>query len=89
MGKEERTICRVTRLDQGEREHELARMLGGIHHLSAALENARALIKMANAESKPKLVSLAKPPSAKAEKKTGAAISAPLGQAGQNLYRNT
>lgn len=51
-GREERTVCRVLRLSHGERELEIARMLGGLGNHEAALANARAML--ANAEGKPK-----------------------------------
>jgi DNA repair protein RecN (Recombination protein N) len=65
-GREERTVCRVDRLSPGERELELARMLGGLGNPEAALANARAMLKTAEDDAKPvKLV----PPVAKGEKK--------------------
>jgi DNA repair protein RecN (Recombination protein N) len=51
MRKEERTVCRVMRLSHGERELELARMLGGIGNHNAALANARAMLEMAEEKS--------------------------------------
>ena len=48
MGKEERTVCRVRRLEAGERELELARMLGGLGKQEAAIANARAMLEMAS-----------------------------------------
>lgn len=62
-GKEERTVCRVVRLTHGERELELARMLGGMGNHEAALLNARAM--MAKAEEGAK----ARSAPAKSEKK--------------------
>lgn len=50
-GKEERTVCRVIRLGDQERELEIARMLGGLGNSKAALANARAMLEMA--EKKP------------------------------------
>jgi DNA repair protein RecN (Recombination protein N) len=64
-GREERTICRVQRLSHGERELEIARMLGGMGDQTAALANARAMLAMADGEKKPRLV----PPAPKAPRK--------------------
>ncbi len=47
QGGEERTVCRVIRLSEPERELELARMLGGLGNDKAALANARAMLEKA------------------------------------------
>lgn len=45
-GREERTVCKVGRLGEREREVEIARMLGGHGNSQAALANARAMLEM-------------------------------------------
>lgn len=65
-GKEERTVCRVVRLSEGEREIEIARMLGGMGNNKAALANARAMLEMA--EKGPGKPSAAAIPSKKTER---------------------
>lgn len=48
-GREERTVCKVSRLANDERELEIARMLGGHGNSKAAMANARAMLEMAKA----------------------------------------
>lgn len=60
-GKEERTVCRVVGLGAGEREIEIARMLGGLGNNQAALANARAMLEMAEGKA-PKKAALAPAP---------------------------
>lgn len=47
----ERTVCKVVKLGDDERELEIARMLGGLGNSKAALANAQAMLEMAKKES--------------------------------------
>jgi DNA repair ATPase RecN len=55
-GREVRTICRVERLSHGERELELARMLGGMGNHEASVANARAMLAEAGKGARPVLL---------------------------------
>ena len=61
-GREERTVCKVTRLGKDERELEIARMLGGHGNSQAALANARAMLGMAAGGSEAKAAAMGRRP---------------------------
>jgi len=56
-GREDRTVCKVFKLGESEREFEIARMLGGLGNDKAALANARAMLEMAERKSGKRLTS--------------------------------
>jgi DNA repair protein RecN (Recombination protein N) len=62
-GREERTICSVVGLGSaGDRESEIARMLGGLGNHQAALLNARAMLELAAGKASKKAATKIVPP---------------------------